>query len=133
MAQEGCIEDQISSKVANLTTDDSGDVINGASVEEDDDIVNPWDVASKSAAGVDYDKLIKKFGCSKIDDFLISRLEKMSGGKPAHHFLKRGIFFSHREFGRILGKLAILVTTSICLIVTLITYCLLPYRQGRNW
>jgi len=105
MAQEGCIEDQISSKVANLTTtDDSGDVINGASVEEDDDIVNPWDVASKSAAGVDYDKLIKKFGCSKIDDSLISRLEKVSGGKPAHHFLKRGIFFSHRDFGRILDR-----------------------------
>lgn len=27
---------------------------------EDDDIVNPWDVVSKSQTGVDYDKLISK-------------------------------------------------------------------------
>ena len=28
--------------------------------EEGDDIVNPWEVASHSAKGVDYDKLISK-------------------------------------------------------------------------
>lgn len=29
--------------------------------QEDDDIVDPWNVASKSNAGVDYDKLISKY------------------------------------------------------------------------
>ncbi len=29
--------------------------------EEDNDVVNPWDVAAKSETGVDYDKLISKF------------------------------------------------------------------------
>jgi hypothetical protein len=30
------------------------------SVAEEDDIVNPWNVVSKSETGVDYDKLISK-------------------------------------------------------------------------
>lgn len=32
--------------------------LNNGSLEEDDDIVNPWNVESKSTTGVDYDKLI---------------------------------------------------------------------------
>ncbi|KAL5009393.1 hypothetical protein ScPMuIL_014974 [Solemya velum] len=66
-----------------------------------DDVVNPWNVSSSSAKGVDYDKLIKRFGSSKIDDVLIARIEKLTG-KPAHHLLRRGIFFSHREMHHIL-------------------------------
>lgn len=27
----------------------------------EDDVINPWEVTSKSEAGVDYDKLISKF------------------------------------------------------------------------
>ena len=42
-----------------------------------------------------------KFGSSKIDDVLIQRFEKVTG-KPAHHFLKRGIFFSHRDMHKVL-------------------------------
>ncbi|KAB7507788.1 Tryptophan--tRNA ligase, cytoplasmic [Armadillidium nasatum] len=49
----------------------------------------------------DIGKFIDVFGCSKIDEELISRLEKVIGRK-AHHFIKRGIFFSHRELHRIL-------------------------------
>lgn len=30
-------------------------------VKEDDDVVNPWNVQSKSQTGVDYDKLIRKY------------------------------------------------------------------------
>jgi len=58
-------------------------------------------VASTSDTGVDYDKLIKRFGSSKIDDALIERLEKAIG-QPVHHFIRRGIFFSHRDLHTIL-------------------------------
>lgn len=34
---------------------------------------------------------------------MIKRLEKVSG-KPAHHLLRRGIFFSHRDLGIILDE-----------------------------
>ncbi|XP_076666853.1 tryptophanyl-tRNA synthetase [Andrena cerasifolii] len=68
----------------------------------DEDVVTPWDVSSNNDTGIDYDKLIKKFGSSKIDDELLGRFEKITGRKP-HHFLKRGIFFSHRDVHTILN------------------------------
>lgn len=66
-----------------------------------DDVVDPWKVESKSAKGVDYDKLIKRFGSSKIDEAVLARFEAVTG-KPVHHLLKRGVFFSHRELNWIL-------------------------------
>lgn len=69
--------------------------------DDDDDIVNPWDVVSKSQKGVDYSKLIKKFGSSEIDEELISRIKRITGKEP-HHFLRRGIFFSHRDMHQVL-------------------------------
>ncbi|XP_058982693.1 tryptophan--tRNA ligase, cytoplasmic [Musca domestica] len=68
---------------------------------EGDDIVDPWTVASNSDSGINYDKLIERFGSSRIDDTIIKRIEKITG-KPAHHFIRRGIFFSHRELDTIL-------------------------------
>ena len=44
-----------------------------AGVELEDDVVDPWEVRSKSAKGVDYDKLIQRFGSTKIDDALLAR------------------------------------------------------------
>ncbi|KAJ8674262.1 hypothetical protein QAD02_005524 [Eretmocerus hayati] len=69
---------------------------------DDDDVVTPWAVESQNDAGIDYDKLIKRFGSSKIDDELLARFEKITGKKP-HHFLRRGIFFSHRDMHTILN------------------------------
>jgi tryptophanyl-tRNA synthetase len=78
-----------------LTSETGGD--------KGEDVVDPWNVVSKSAAGIDYDKLILRFGCSKIDDALIQRIERAIG-KPCHHLLRRGIFFSHRDLNSILQK-----------------------------
>ncbi|XP_003485877.1 tryptophanyl-tRNA synthetase [Bombus vancouverensis nearcticus] len=74
--------------------------LNGKADEED--IVTPWNVATKNETGIDYDKLIKRFGSSKIDEELLARFEKITGQKP-HHFLRRGIFFSHRDMNTILN------------------------------
>ncbi|XP_052058045.1 tryptophan--tRNA ligase, cytoplasmic-like [Mytilus californianus] len=81
----------LETKVENMTT---------KNLEED--VVNPWEVASSSDKGVDYDKLIKRFGSSKVDEELIKRIENVTG-KPAHHFLKRGVFFSQRDMHQILN------------------------------
>lgn len=72
-------------------------------VSDGDDFVDPWTVQTGSAKGVDYDKLIVRFGSSKIDQELIDRIERVSGHK-AHHFLRRGIFFSHRDMHQILDS-----------------------------
>nr|QBK91794.1 MAG: tryptophanyl-tRNA synthetase [Pithovirus LCPAC304] len=53
---------------------------------------------------VDYDKLQKQFGSQLIDESLIERLERVTG-KPAHPFLKRGFFFSHRDLDKLLDHI----------------------------
>ncbi|KAG8449245.1 hypothetical protein GDO86_016060 [Hymenochirus boettgeri] len=71
------------------------------STDNGDDFVDPWTVQTGNAKGVDYDKLIVRFGSSKIDKDLIDRISRVIGQKP-HHFLRRGIFFSHRDMHQIL-------------------------------
>lgn len=63
--------------------------------------MDPWTVRTSSAKGIDYDKLIVQFGSSKIDKELINRIERATGQRP-HRFLRRGIFFSHRDMNQIL-------------------------------
>lgn len=65
------------------------------------DIVTHDRVEAESDTGVDYDKLIERFGTKKITPELLARFEAAIGMKT-HHFLRRGIFFSHRDFEFIL-------------------------------
>ncbi|MBD3319063.1 tryptophan--tRNA ligase, partial [Candidatus Woesearchaeota archaeon] len=53
--------------------------------------VTPWEVQGK----VDYDKLIREFGVSKLDDALLKKLEKRTG--PLHHLIRRHFIFAHRD------------------------------------
>ena len=52
---------------------------------------------------LDVVNITEKFGSSKVDQELIDRFEKLTG-KKAHHLLRRGIFFSHREMHSILNQ-----------------------------
>ncbi|HEY4699068.1 MAG TPA: tryptophan--tRNA ligase [Nitrososphaerales archaeon] len=65
---------------------------------EDAFTVTPWEVKGE----VDYDKLIQKFGTSPITDDIVERLKKHV--KEIHPFLRRRIFFSHRDMDWILNK-----------------------------
>ncbi|ELK01210.1 Tryptophanyl-tRNA synthetase, cytoplasmic [Pteropus alecto] len=69
--------------------------------EAGEDFVDPWTVQTSSAKGIDYDKLIVRFGSSKIDKELINRIERATGQRP-HRFLRRGVFFSHRDMNQVL-------------------------------
>jgi tryptophanyl-tRNA synthetase len=60
-----------------------------------DAIVTPWEVKGN----IDYDKLIKQFGTQPLDDALLKRIEKHA---PLHYLLRRKVFFSHRDFDKIL-------------------------------
>ena len=62
----------------------------------------PWFQASDDK-GVDYAKLIERFGSTPISQELLDRCDALTG-KKVHRFLRRGIFFSHREFEQILGE-----------------------------
>ncbi|XP_062864053.1 tryptophan--tRNA ligase, cytoplasmic [Trichomycterus rosablanca] len=74
---------------------------NGPAVEDGDDQVDPWNVSTTSAKGVDYNKLIERFGSSKIEQELIDRIGRVTGQTP-HRFLRRGVFFSHRDMHQVL-------------------------------
>eukprot|EP01130_Rhizamoeba_saxonica_P016936 TRINITY_DN7946_c0_g1_i1.p1 TRINITY_DN7946_c0_g1~~TRINITY_DN7946_c0_g1_i1.p1 ORF type:complete len:402 (+),score=66.82 TRINITY_DN7946_c0_g1_i1:268-1473(+) len=50
---------------------------------------------------IDYDKLFDLFGTDHIDDALIQRIKTITS-KDVHPFLKRGLFFSHRDMSELL-------------------------------
>ena len=60
--------------------------------------VTPYEVKGK----VDYGKLIKEFGVSKLDDNLLKRIGKHT--EDLHLFLRRKVFFAHRDLGWILDE-----------------------------
>jgi len=60
-------------------------------------IVTPWEVSGD----IDYEKLVRDFGSSYITPDIIERIETLTG-KKVHRFLRRGLFFSHRDLNMIL-------------------------------
>ncbi len=60
--------------------------------------VTPWEVTGK----VDYNKLIKQFGVSRINPQLMERIEKNAG--ELHPMLRRGVVFAHRDLKWLLDK-----------------------------
>ena len=62
----------------------------------EEDVVTPFNIEAKDDTGIDYDKLIDKYGCFPITPELITRLERAIGEK-AHRFIRRGIFFCQRD------------------------------------
>jgi tryptophanyl-tRNA synthetase len=67
-------------------------------MDKKEHIVTPYEVSGE----VDYSKLIKEFGVSKLDDALLNRIKKHTG--DLHIFLKRGIFFAHRDMNWLLDE-----------------------------
>ncbi|KAH9423997.1 Tryptophan--tRNA ligase, cytoplasmic [Dermatophagoides pteronyssinus] len=74
--------------------------------KQDEDFVDPWTVTCSSQSGPDYDKLIARFGSARVTDDLLKRFEAaLPAGAKLHRFLRRGIFFSHRDIEPILNKI----------------------------
>ncbi|KAH7376933.1 tryptophanyl-tRNA synthetase [Plectosphaerella cucumerina] len=70
--------------------------------------IDPWSVSGAVGAdgkvqAIDYTKLVADFGTRLIDEALLERFERVVGVKP-HHYLRRGIVFSHRDLGLILDR-----------------------------
>lgn len=71
-------------------------------------IITPFDVSGGTdeqgnLLAIDYDKIVGKFGATRIDKALLEKFERVTGQKP-HRFLRRGIVFSHRELNLILDR-----------------------------
>lgn len=64
--------------------------------QQKEDIVLGTHVEAADDKGIDYDKLVDKFGCSRMTPELLEQIERCTG-KKAHRFLRRGMFFCHRD------------------------------------
>ena len=66
-----------------------------------DMVVNAFEVSGK----IDYNRLVDDFGSKLIDPELLARLERLTVGRGTvpylHRFLRRNIFFSHRDLSKI--------------------------------
>lgn len=92
-------------RAASASASTSGEV-DGAGTEEGraagGQQVTPWTVDA-GEEGIDYDKLITDFGCARITEDIVTRIEHVTK-KRAHRFLRRGIFFSHRDLDVLLDR-----------------------------
>ncbi|KAK2738878.1 hypothetical protein FQN57_006893 [Myotisia sp. PD_48] len=83
-------------------------LVDGEAHEATEQDINPWGVqAARDNQGkvlaFDYAAISQKWATKLIDDELLQRFERLTGHKP-HRWLRRGLFFSHRDFDRILDK-----------------------------
>ncbi len=60
--------------------------------------ITPYEVEGD----IDYEKLIRDFGVSKIDDRVLGRIRKHT--KELHTFLRRKVFFAHRDLNWLLDE-----------------------------
>ena len=75
-------------------------------IEAAEQKIDPYNVSggvdeSGNAKAIDYQRLIDLFGVQPLTDAHLKRFEKVTG-KPAHRLMRRGLFFSHRDFDKIL-------------------------------
>nr|OQO20060.1 hypothetical protein B0A51_13991 [Rachicladosporium sp. CCFEE 5018] len=68
--------------------------------------IDPYNVSGGTdehgnAVAIDYDRLVQEFGTQLLTPEHLARFEKVTG-KPAHRLMRRGVFFSHRDFDKIL-------------------------------
>jgi tryptophanyl-tRNA synthetase len=73
---------------------------------DDEMVVNIEEVKGK----IDYSKLVDQFGSTLIDDDLLEKLKAETVGRgrvpTLHRFLRRGMFFSHRDLHNLLNAVS---------------------------
>lgn len=68
--------------------------------------IDPYNVAGEidetgAVKAIDYDRLIDDFGVQPLTAAHLRRFQQVTG-KPAHRLMRRELFFSHRDFDKIL-------------------------------
>lgn len=67
--------------------------------------VTPWEVQGEvvegKQVGINYEKLMLQFGCQSLTLETIARFERLTGQR-AHPLMRRGMFYCHRDFDKIL-------------------------------
>ncbi|KAJ9664253.1 tryptophan--tRNA ligase [Coniosporium apollinis] len=88
--------------VAALSLADKATAPNAAAEQQ----IDPWSVSAATdehgnILAFDYEAISRKWNTKLIGDALLQRFESLTGHKP-HRWLRRGLFFSHRDLESIL-------------------------------
>jgi tryptophanyl-tRNA synthetase len=67
--------------------------------EKPEFVVTPYEVKGR----VDYAKLREQFGTQELDAALLGRIGRLAKA-PLHPLLRRGMYYSHRDLGRVLDE-----------------------------
>jgi tryptophanyl-tRNA synthetase len=62
-----------------MSTEEKKDITNEEQQENQEDVVTAYEIKASSNKGIDYDKLVDKFGCSHITPELIKKIEDVTG------------------------------------------------------
>mmetsp|Transcript_22633 Transcript_22633/g.35537 ORF Transcript_22633/g.35537 Transcript_22633/m.35537 type:complete len:519 (-) Transcript_22633:50-1606(-) len=65
-------------------------------------VVTPWEVGG--GGKVDYEKLVEQFGCARLTEDVLGRLEELAKRKLPE-FLRRGLGVSHRDLEKLLAQI----------------------------
>ena len=94
-------ENDNDTKVAQDTNNTNAAATAGVPKKEEEMIVNAFEVSGS----INYDMLVNDFGSKRISSELLERLTKLTVGRGTvpylHRFLRRDIFFSHRDLHKI--------------------------------
>jgi tryptophanyl-tRNA synthetase len=81
---------------------------------EDGTVITPWEVRGpqhsegssngRANKDIDYEAYVQRIGASMVDDALMERWRKATGESKLHTFVRRGVFFAHRDLEHILEK-----------------------------
>jgi len=102
MAEKITVEESLPPKIAELSIADSTEKKTIATEQR----IDPWSVsAGTDAQGkekeFDYIALARQWNTQIIDEPLLKRFQEVTGHRP-HRWLRRGLYFSHRDLNLIL-------------------------------
>jgi tryptophanyl-tRNA synthetase len=80
-------------QVEAVTQDMADTLMNDATEKDEEMVVTAWEVQGK----IDYNKLVDSFGSKLIEQDLLDRLQACITVPTLHRFLRRNVFFSHRD------------------------------------
>lgn len=75
-------------------------------LEASEQKIDPYSVSGGvdehgNAKAIDYDRLVEVFGVQPLTETQLERFERVTGKKP-HRLMRRKLFFSHRDFDKVL-------------------------------
>ena len=71
--------------------------------QQEEDIVSPFNIQAVSERGIEYGRYAERKKLERVNEEIKERIERITGGK-VHRYLRRGIFFAHKEMEKVIRE-----------------------------